>query len=95
MLRDIFLLMACALCGVAGGYYGGSQAEVPAQIAIVDIQGLVRQSAGTDGGQGQPDAGRLAQRIKAATAKLVAQGMVVVNAEAIVNAPEEAYVNVE
>lgn len=95
LIRDIFLLCACALCGIAGGYYGGNLTDAPAQVAIVDVPALIRQSSATTTGQSQVEADHLAQKIKAATAGLVSQGIVVISSEAVVNAPEEAYVSID
>lgn len=79
--------------GTAGGYLAASQTAVPAQLAVVDIQSLIKKSAAN--GQTEADAKALTARIKAATGKLVAQGMIVIDSQSVIDAPEEAYVSVD
>ncbi len=79
--------------GTAGGYLAADQTAVPAQLAVIDIQSLIKQS--TVNGQTEADAKALTSGIKATTAKLVAQGIIVIDSGAVVDAPEEAYVTVE
>ena len=87
--------MSCGLCGALGGYFAASFSPTPAQIAIVDIQTLVKDAVAKNSTQTEDDAKALTARVKATTDKLVQQGIVVLDAQAVVNAPEEAYVNIE
>lgn len=93
MEKSILWAALSILGGTAGGYFAAGQTAVPAQLAVVDIQSLIRQS--TVNGQTAADAKALTERIKATTAKLVAQGIIVIDAQSVVDAPEEAYVTVE
>jgi hypothetical protein len=93
MKKSILCAVLGILGGTAGGYLAASQTAVPAQLAVVDIQSLIKKS--TVNGQTEADAKALTARIKAATAKLVAQGMIVIDSQSVIDAPEEAYVSVE
>lgn len=95
MGKSLVFFALCVLGGIAGGYYGASFMAAPAQIAVVDIQALVKKSSPMSPEQGETDAQALTRRIKATTAKLVEQGIVVLDAQAIVDAPEDAYVSVD
>jgi len=93
---SVFLLgFYCSVCGALGGYYAASFSPVPAQIAVVDIQSLVKKAMEKNATQTEDDAKDLTARVKAATDKLVQQGVVVFDAQSVLNAPEEAYVNIE
>ena len=94
-LTVILLFLSCCLCGALGGYYAASFSPIPAQIAIVDIQSLVKKAMEKNATQTEDDAKALTARVKAATDKLVQQGVVVFDAQSVLNAPEEAYVNIE
>ncbi len=93
---SVFLLgFYCSVCGALGGYYAASFSPIPAQIAIVDIQSLVKIAMEKNATQTEDDAKALTARVKAATDKLVQQGVVVFDSQSVLNAPEEAYVNIE
>ena len=93
---SVFLLgFYCSVCGALGGYYAASFSPVPAQIAIVDIQTLVKKAMEKNATQTEDDAKALTARVKATTDKLVQQGVVVLDSQSVLNAPEEAYVNIE
>jgi hypothetical protein len=93
---SVFLLVfSCSVCGALSGYYAASFAPISAQIAIVDIQSLVQKAMEKNATQTEDDAKALTARVKAATDKLVQQGVVVFDAQSVLNAPEEAYVNIE
>jgi hypothetical protein len=94
-LSVLLLGFYCSVCGALGGYYAASFSPVPAQIAIVDIQTLVKKAMEKNATQTEDDAKALTARVKAATDKLVQQGVVVFDAQSVLNAPEEAYVNIE
>ncbi len=94
MVKEIAVLLVCVAGGVAGGYIGASFSTVPAQIAIVDVQALVRQSV-AEGGQSEAEAKALTGRIKRRTEALVEHGVVVIDAQMVVDAPKEAYVTVD
>ena len=94
-LSVFLLILSCGLSGALGGYYAASFSPIPAQIAIVDIQSLVKQAMEKNATQTEDDAKALTARVKAATDKLVQQGVVVFDAQSVLNAPEEAYVNIE
>jgi len=93
---SVFLLVfSCSGCGALGGYYAASFSPIPAQIAVVDIQSLVKKAMEKNQTQTEDDAKALTARVKAATDKLVQQGVVVFDSQSVLNAPEEAYVNIE
>jgi hypothetical protein len=94
-VKLILLVLSCGLCGALGGYYAASFSPVPAQIAIVDIQTLVKKAMEQNATQTEDDAKALTARVKATTDKLVQQGVVVLDSQSVLNAPEEAYVNIE
>ena len=94
-LSVFLLILSCSLSGALGGYYAASFSPIPAQIAIVDIQSLVKKAMEKNATQTEDDAKALTARVKAATDKLVQQGVVVFDAQSVLNAPEEAYVNIE
>ena len=89
------LIIACSLSGALGGYFAASFSPIPAQIAVVDIQTLVKKAMEKNATQTEDDAKALTARVKAITDKLVQQGVVVLDSQAVLNAPEEAYVNIE
>ena len=94
-LKVILLAGFSGLCGALGGYYAASFSPIQAQIAIVDIQALVKNAMEKNATQTEDDAKALTARVKATTDKLVQQGVVVLDAQAVLNAPEEAYVDIE
>jgi hypothetical protein len=91
----VVLLISCGLCGALGGYYAASFSPIPAQIAVVDVKALVMKAVEKNATQTEDDAKALTARVKATTDKLVQQGVVVLDAQSVLNAPEEAYVNIE
>lgn len=93
MVKSMLWALLGVVGGTTGGYFAAGQAAVPAQLAVIDIHSLVKQS--TVNGQTEADAKTLTGRIKATTAKLVALGVVVIDSQAVIDAPEEAYVTVE
>ena len=93
--KIVVLLLSCGLCGALGGYYAASFSPIPAQIAVVDVQALVKKAVEKNASQTEDDAKTLTARVKAITDKLVLQGVVVLDAQSVLNAPEEAYVSIE
>jgi len=93
MEKSILVAILGIIGGTAGGYFAAGQTSVPAQIMVIDIQSLIKQAATS--GQTEADARALTSRIKATTTKLVSQGIIVIDSQAVVDAPEEAYVTVE
>jgi len=94
-IKIVVLLISCGLCGALGGYYVASFSPIPAQIAVVDVQALVKKAVVKNAAQTGDDAKMLTAHVKATTDKLVLQGVVVLDAQSVLNAPEEAYVNIE
>ena len=91
----LLLLFSCGLCGALGGYYAASFSPIPAQIAVVDVKALVMKAVEKNATQTEDDAKALTARVKATIDKLVQQGVVVLDAQSVINAPEEAYVSIE
>lgn len=91
----LLLLFSCALCGALGGYYAAAFSPIPAQIAVVDVKALVMKAVEKNATQTEDDAKALTARVKVTTDKLVQQGVVVLDAQSVLNAPEEAYVSIE
>ena len=89
------LVIACGLCGGLCGYYAASFSPVQGQVAIVDVQALLKQAIDKNQAQTEADAKALTAKIKAATAPLVEQGIVILDSQSVLSAPEEAYVKVE
>ncbi len=94
-LKLILVLFAGGLCGALGGYYAASFSPIPAQIAVVDVSALVMKAVEKNATQTEDDAKALTARVKATTDKLVQRGIVVLDAQSVLNAPEEAYVSIE
>ncbi|HEY8095400.1 MAG TPA: hypothetical protein VIE65_04820 [Methylobacter sp.] len=94
-IKIVALVISCLACGALGGYYAASFSPIPAQIAIVDVQALVKKAIEKNAAQTEDGAKALTARVKATTDKLVQQGVVVLDAQSVLNAPEEAYVNIE
>lgn len=94
-LKLILLLFTCGLSGALGGYYVASFSPIPAQIAVVDVSALVMKAVEKNATQTEDDAKALTARVKATTDKLVQRGIVVLDAQSVLNAPEEAYVSIE
>lgn len=89
------LVIACGMSGGLGGYYAASFSSVQGQVAIVDVQALLKQAIDKNQAQTEADAKVLTAKIKAATAPLVEQGIVILDSQSVLSAPEEAYVKVE
>ena len=89
------LVIAFGLCGSLCGYYAASFSPVQGQVAIVDVQALLKQAIDKNQAQTEADAKALTAKIKAATAPLVEQGIVILDSQSVLSAPEEAYVKVE
>lgn len=94
-LKLILVLFVCGLSGALGGYYAASFSPIPAQIAVVDVSALVMKAVEKNATQTEDDAKALTARVKATTDKLVQRGIVVLDAQSVLNAPEEAYVSIE
>ena len=94
-LKLLLLLFACGLSGALGGYYAAFFSPIPAQIAVVDVKALVMKAVEKNATQTEDDAKALTARVTATTDKLVQQGVVVLDAQSVLNAPEEAYVSIE
>lgn len=94
-LRDCLLVGVCVVGGAGGGYFAASFSPVPAQVAIVDVNALVMKAVSNNATQTDEDAKALTERVKAATDKLVQRGVVVLDAQSVINAPEDAYVVIE
>lgn len=94
LMSLLFLLVSC-VCGALSGYYASSFSPIPAQIGVVDVNALVMKAVSINTTQTEEDAKALTAKVKAATDKLVQQGVVVLDAQSVINAPEEAYVVIE
>jgi len=94
-LRMFLFFLCCVAGGAGGGYFASSFSPVPAQIAIVDVNALVMKAVANNATQTEEDAKALTARVKATTDKLVQQGVVVLDAQSVINAPEDAYVAIE
>jgi hypothetical protein len=89
------MFIVCVVSGGISGYFAASYTPVPQQIAIVDVSSLVMRSFDKDKPQTEEEAKALTAKVKATTSKLVEQGIVVLDAQSVIDAPLEAYVNVE
>ncbi|WP_027156655.1 hypothetical protein [Methylobacter luteus] len=94
-VKLVMLLLSCGFCGALGGYYAAAFSPVPAQIAVVDVQTLVKKAVENNQAQTEDDAKALMTKIKSATQPLIEQGIVIFDAQSVLHAPEEAYVNIE
>lgn len=93
-MKTFLILAAAILVGAASGYYGAMRASVPAQIAVIDIDALVKAAA--DLTPGDPKAAEaLTERLKKRAGELTAKGIVVLDSKAVINAPRAAYVDFE
>lgn len=95
MQKVIALIITCGLWGGLGGYYAASFSPVQGQVAIVDVQALLKQAIDKKQSQTETDAKALTAKIKAATAPLVEQGIVILDSQSVLSAPVEAYVKVQ
>ena len=95
LAKLVALIFLCGLCGALGGYFAAIFSPVPGQIAIVDVQAVIKQAVEKNQAKTTVDAQALTAIIKASTDALVKQGIVILDAQAIVSAPEEAYVTIE
>lgn len=98
MNSPIKMIMFCGIgmiSGALGGYYAANFSPVPAQIAIIDIQGLVKKAVERNQAQTEEDAKALMEKVKASTKELTQRGVIILDAQSVLNAPEEAYVNIE
>jgi hypothetical protein len=96
--KPIKLLMFAALSGLSGalsGYYAALNTPVPAAIAIVDLKALVMEAVDKQQAQSEADAKALTVRLKAATERLVEQGVIVLDGQYVLSAPREAYVVID
>ncbi len=94
-IKMMFFLIFCVLSGAFGGYYAASFSPVPAQIAIVDVQGLVKKAVEKNQAETEEDAKALMAKVKSSTDELIHRGVVILDAQSVLSAPEEAYVNIE
>ncbi|MDP2200426.1 MAG: hypothetical protein Q8K07_00245 [Methylicorpusculum sp.] len=94
-IKMMAFLVLCFISGGLGGYYAASFSPVPAQIAIVDLQGLVKKAVEKNQAQTEDDAKALMNKVKESTKELVQRGVVIFDAQSVLSAPEEAYVNIE
>jgi NADH:ubiquinone oxidoreductase subunit B-like Fe-S oxidoreductase len=93
--KVVALIITCGLCSGLGGYYAASFSPVQGQIAIVDVQALLTKAIAKNQAQTEGDAKALTAKIKAATVPLVEQGIVILDSQSVLSAPEDAYVKVE
>lgn len=91
----IALIFVCSLCGALGGYFAASFSPVQSQLAIVDVQAVIKRAVEKNQAKTAEDAQALTAKIKASTDGLVKQGIVIIDAQSIVSAPDEAYVTIE
>jgi hypothetical protein len=91
----IALVFLCCLFGALGGYLAASFSPVQGQIAIVDVQALLKAAINSNLAQTETDAKALTEKIKQATAPLVERGIIILDAQSVLSAPKEAYVNVD
>jgi hypothetical protein len=94
-LKAFLFFWVCVAGGAGGGYFSSSFSPVQAQIAIVDINALVMKAVADNSTQTEEGAKALTARVKETTNKLVQQGIVVLDAQSVIDAPEEAYVSIE
>jgi len=94
-IKMMILLVICVISGAFGGYYAASFSPVPAQIAIVDVQSLVKKAVEKNQAQTEDDAKELMAKVKSSTEELIQRGVVILDAQSVLSAPEEAYVNIE
>lgn len=95
MQKVVALILTCGLCGSLGGYYAASFSPIQGQVAIVDVQALLKQAIDKNQAQTEADAKTLTAKIKVATVPLVEQGIVILDSQSVLSAPEDAYVKVE
>ena len=94
-IKMMAFLVFCLLSGALGGSYAASFSPVPAQISIVDVQGLVKKAVEKNQAQTEDDAKALMAKVKSSTGELIQRGVVILDAQSVLSAPEEAYVNIE
>ena len=94
-IKMMAFLVFCVLSGALGGYYAASFSPIPAQIAIVDVQGLVKKAGDKNQAQTEDDAKALMAKVKSSTEALIQHGVVILDAQSVLSAPEEAYVHIE
>jgi len=84
------------LCGALAGYYTAVHVPIQAQIAIIDIDKLIKdnESSGTDAATQKRVSLALSKAIKAKAQELASYGLIVLDGKSVISAPEEAYADV-
>jgi hypothetical protein len=89
--------LVSAAVGALFGYVSATQVPVQAQIAIIDIDKVIAENASpnADGETQRRVSLALSGAIKAKAQELSNYGLIVLDAKAVISAPEESYANVE
>ncbi len=91
----LFTAAISLVFGIAGGVAANYYLPVPAQIAIIDTAEMLKLAVPKGRPATEADANLLADKVKNATQELVKQGVVIIDAQAVLGAPEEAYVHID
>jgi hypothetical protein len=94
-LRAVGLIAVCAASGALGGYYAARFSPIQGQVAIVDMDLLLKEAIDNNQAKTEADGKALTERVKKATAPLVARGLVILDGQSVISAPDEAYVTVD
>lgn len=90
--KTLLMALTVLAAGAGGGYYAALQAPVPPQLAILDLDALIRDANARHPGDPGSASKAVEERAGALTTSLVARGIVVIDAKAVVAAPEGAHV---
>ena len=94
-IKIITLLGGCALCGLLGGYYGAKLAPIEAQVAIVDMEALLKKAISTNQANTAEEGKQLMEKVKKVTGPLVERGIIILDSQSVLSAPEAAYVSID
>ncbi len=94
-LPKVLLLLAIAI-GLSDyvARYEISHTPIPAQIAIIDIDALVKKAASLAPGDAKA-AEELTAKLRQRAGELSAKGVIVLDSKSVIHAPEEAYVSLD
>lgn len=91
-LPPALIIILIGVAAAFGGYYAALRAPVPPQLAILDLDALIQDANARHPGDPRSASKAVEERVGALTGSLTARGIVVIDAKAVVAAPEGAHV---
>lgn len=90
-MNPLKLIIVSIISGSIGGYLSFSFTPIPAQIGIIDLKALVEKEAVLNEDQAKV----LTSKVKKVTESLVNKGVIIIDSQSVINAPEGAYINID